>query len=140
MVKAFGALVPDEVLSGWKSAGKVHLIGQVELYGVMVARDLWKAILRGRRVFMFVDNWGVLDSLIPGRSKERTWREMLVKMERIDAEYPPYIWYARVPSSSNVADPPSRGSLDGLGFLGRVMIEVPVCPLSGERLMTCVEG
>lgn len=140
MVKAFGALVPDEVLSGWKSAGKVHLIGQVELYGVMVARDLWKAILHGRRVFMFVDNWGVLDSLIPGRSKERTWREMLVKMERIDAEYPSYIWYARVPSSSNVADPPSRGSLDGLGFLGRVMIEVPVCPLSGERLMTCVEG
>ena len=30
------------VLSRRKTSGKEHLIGQMELYGVLVARDLWK--------------------------------------------------------------------------------------------------
>ena len=34
--------------------------------------------------------------------------------------------------------PPSRGSLDGMEFLGEVEIEVPACPMCGEKLVACV--
>ena len=97
--------MPTALLDRWRAAGKEHLIGQVELYGVLVARSLWREELHNRRSIFFIDNWGVLDCVIPGTSKDSTWREMLMEMEEIDASFPTFIWAAHVPSESNLADP-----------------------------------
>ena len=77
---------------------KELLIGQVEMYAVVIARTIWRNFLQGRKVILFLDNWAVLDCYIPGTSKERSWRELLLSMEEIDLMHPCYIWATRVPS------------------------------------------
>ena len=89
-----------------------------------------RTLICDRRVLLFIDNWRVLDSYIPDKSKERTWREILAKIEEIDGQYPACVWASRVPSGSNIADAPSRGSLDALQFLGKVELDHPVCPMT----------
>eukprot|EP00435_Cladocopium_sp_Y103_P004644 s2855_g1.t1 len=44
--RVFGSHVPPELLEKWHAAGKEHLIGQVEMYAVAVARALWKQVLQ----------------------------------------------------------------------------------------------
>ena len=96
----FGAHVPCKLIELWHRAGKEHIIGQVELYAIVVARYLWRDQLHNRRVLMFVDNWAVLDAYIPGTSKETTWRALMYFLEKIDMDQPCYAWATRVPSES----------------------------------------
>ena len=125
---------PADLLRRWHDAGKQHLIGQIELYGVLLAKFLWRQELSNRRSFFFIDNWGVLDCVIPGTWKDATWREMLLQMEEIDAAHPSLTWAARVPSESNLADPPSRGHMQGLEFLGECIFKKLFCPMLGVQL------
>ena len=136
--RVFGNHVPSELLKRWHDAGKGHLIGQIEMYAIVVARFLWKHLLQDRRVILFVDNWGVLDCYIPGTSKEKTWRELLLCIEEIDAKHPSHIWATRVPSESNVADPPSRGLLSPIQFLGKLVVDEPFCPIVNVHLKSCL--
>ena len=49
--------------------------------------------------------------------------------ERLDERCPMLLWIARVPSSSNPADPPSRKSLRELEFLRPFKIIDARCPI-----------
>ena len=71
--EVFGCKVPAELLRKWHEAGKQHLIGQIELYGVLVAKFLWRQQLSNMRSFFYIDNWGMLDCVIPGTLKDATW-------------------------------------------------------------------
>lgn len=86
--QVFGCHVPKVLLDGWKSSGKEHLIGQVELYAVAVARCLWRKELANRRVLLFT---------------EKTWRDILLCIEQIDEQYPCYIWAAGAYLMNSVA-------------------------------------
>ena len=136
--RVFGCHVPQELLDAWRGAGKNHLIGQVELYAVLIARYVWREQLHNRKVILFIDNWAVLDCYIPGTSKERTWRQLLLSIEETDYNFPCYAWATRVPSESNVADPPSRGTLEPLRFLGKMDIDKPKCPIVRRMLQRCL--
>ena len=127
--QVFGCDVPKILLDEWHEQGKEHLIGLVELYAVVVARMVWRDMLAGRRCIFFIDNWGVLDSVIPGTSRDKSWRTLLLELERIDFSSPTWIWACRVPSESNISDAPSRGHLNGLEFLGKIDVVTPICPL-----------
>ena len=94
--------------------------------------------LHNRKVILFIDNWAVLDCYIPGTSKERTWRQLLLAIEDTDYDFPCYAWATRVPSESNVADPPSRGTLEPLSFLGPMVIDNPECPCVQRLLQSCL--
>ena len=83
-VEVFGALVPDQLISQWKSEGKVHLIGPIDMYAIVVARSLWKTIIGGRRALLFVDNWPVLDTFVKGTAVEKIWRQLLMVLEKED--------------------------------------------------------
>ena len=55
--QAFGAVVPEEIVHGWKTKlNQEQVIGQAELFPFVVARLIWSKYLRGRRVIYFVDN------------------------------------------------------------------------------------
>ncbi|CAE7657217.1 unnamed protein product [Symbiodinium sp. CCMP2592] len=113
-VHAFGCEVPANVLSHWRSDGKKHVIGLVELYGAILALRHWRKHLDGSRVILFVDNWPALDTLVKGDASVAIWREILMILENPQEASPCYLWIARVPSASNIADAPSRGSLSEL--------------------------
>lgn len=83
-------------------------------------------------MIFFVDHGGVLASTIRGTSKEKTWRELLLKFEEADAEGPCIGWFSRVPSKSNVSDGPSRGSFKELSAITPFTRDHPVCLFSSE--------
>ena len=131
--EVFGSEVPVAVMDMWRQGGKTHVIGLVELYACVVALRHWNKAFTSRRVIMFVDNWPALDVLVKGTSLQEDWRKLLLVLED------PYLdsfllCVARVPSSSNVADFPSRGSILELSFLKPFSCVRPKCPMSGVTL------
>ncbi|CAE7660014.1 unnamed protein product [Symbiodinium sp. CCMP2592] len=107
-VRYFGVTLSDSLVDLWAESGKKHLIGLVELYALVLARFVWGRLLDDRRVLYFIEHVGVLAATINCTSRDELWRALLIHLEKADAR-PCIGWYARVPSQSNPADPPSRG-------------------------------
>lgn len=126
--EVFGCKVPDEILAGWQVDGKTHVIGLVELYACVVAYLFWKPLISSSRLILFVDNWPALDALVKGTSSQHAWRQLLLLLEDPCEDYF-MLWVARVPSKSNVADYPSRGSVEELKFLKPFEVVTPKCPV-----------
>ena len=131
--QVFGTRVDSQVLQDWMEE-LTHPVGLTELYGVVVAMKQWAHLLRGRRVILFCDNWTAIDVYVKGTSPLRLWRQLLLELERLDNDAESLVWMARVPSASNVADPPSRGKWDELSFLQPFERCFPSCPITGKAL------
>ena len=89
---------------------KKQVIGQAELYPVIVARRFWSEKIRDRDGFHFVDNDSARYAPIKGSSPclESAWLvQAFWTLESETSES--RSWIARVPSKSNIADGPSRG-------------------------------
>ena len=127
--EVFGCDVPGDIIEGWQSEGKTHVIGLIELYALVTALNTWKSFLGNDRVILFTDSWPVYDVVVRGTSSERSWRRLLLNLEEFDERCPMLLWIARVPSSSNPADPPSRRSLKELDFLRPFKVVDALCPI-----------
>ena len=99
----------------------------------------WDEIVSGERVLIFVDNWPVVDALIKGTSGQATWRDMLMIFEKMDEKQQSLHWICRVPSSSNPADPPSRGTVQPINFLKPFSICNATCPITNQCLQSDVK-
>jgi hypothetical protein len=78
---------------------------------------------------LFVDNWPALDVLVKGTSLQPEWRDLLLLLEDpLEDNF--MLWVARVPSASNVADHPGRGSVKELEFLKPYRCVEPLCPVT----------
>ena len=112
-------VVPDPLLQRWKSMVGEHVICQIELYVMVLARLLFKDWLQNRRTIWWVDNDAARFCIIKGLSPSLTMKALIREFYAVDAEAPTYSWVERVPSSSNVADGPSRGDCrEALEILG----------------------
>ena len=139
-VEIFGATVPSELLDIWTNDGeKDHVIGLIELYAVLTALHTWSRYITSERVVVFVDNWPAVDALVKGVSTQPEWRDLLMIFEILDEKQQSLHWFARVPSASNPADPPSRGVLSGLDFLRPFVICDSFCPVTNKCLMQTVK-
>ena len=135
VVRAFGVAVPKALLEEWEGSGKRHLIGQVEMYALLVARYHWAKHLDDQRAVFYIDHGGVQSAAINGVSREATWRQLLVLLEQVDSHGPCIAWYARVASQSNISDGPSRGKwIELLQTFPECVVEDPVCPWLGKPL------
>ena len=126
-VRVFGCRVNSKVLDRWLQV-LVHPIGLIELYAIGVAFKTWGEFLHDEKSIFFCDNWAALDVFVKGSSTEPLWRSLLLDIEIIDMETRSLMWLSRVPSASNIADPPSRGSLDELTFLEPICLDQAFCP------------
>ena len=134
LVRAFGCRLGQTTLDRWLTNGRKHLIGQVELYAVVLARGHWSSWIDNERTVFFIDHAGVVGACISGNSREKTWRELLVLLEDYDSKSPCVSWFTRVPSQSNISDGPSRGSWDQLSASFGFTREAMKCPFTHERL------
>ena len=132
-VRVFGCWVPPKLVAQW-GEGRKHVIGQVELYAVVLARTLWSDYVNNERCIFFVDHSGVLSACINSNSIDASWRSLLLHLEAADEAHPCLPWFHRVPSQSNIADHHRRGasgvSLDSLGHTF-AMHRLALCPVRG---------
>ena len=130
--RAFGCILPRSLVEQWAKTGKRHLIGQTELYAVVISRLVWAKYIDNQRCIFFIDHGGVMSACIKGNAKDISWRSLLLKMEEYDELAPVIGWFTRVPSASNIADGPSRGKFDELEVFTR---DYPRCMITSEEMV-----
>jgi hypothetical protein len=120
MFEFFGGSFTEHTISVWQKdiASRstrsdpvdAQVITHAELAVIPVALALWGSKWRHRNVLFFIDNNAAKDAMIHGVSSSQVM-SMIVREVRIEcAKLSLGAWYDRVPSPSNLADDPSRGT------------------------------
>ena len=135
---AFGAMMCPSVVKAWATKmDQVQVIGQAEIFPVLVARHTWKNKLAGRRVLYFIDNDSARLALVKSYSPVLSSLKIICECASWDCIHDSVAWYARVPTGANIADGPSRMSKDEVVDRFGAEIVKPVLP-SGDRWVTDV--
>ena len=87
---------------------KKQIIFEAETLASLVAFFLWHKLFKGQRCLIFVDNEGTKFSLLKGSSDNDIVDLLAGYFAELEAKVHSFTWIARVPSKSNIADPPSR--------------------------------
>jgi hypothetical protein len=87
---------------------KKQIIFEAETLAALVAFFLWHELFKSQRCLIFVDNEGTKFSLLKGSSDNDTVDFLASYFAELEAKVHSFTWIARVPSKSNIADPPSR--------------------------------
>jgi hypothetical protein len=107
-LKFFGLRLPDEVTAVWSGGVKQNLVFEAEVLPYNLALSCWGGLLRDRHVLVFIDNDGARHSWIKGSADSRHARRMSHQgtLPESDLNTTPY--FCMVPTTSNLADGPSR--------------------------------
>ena len=97
----------------------------------MIAKAVWRSELRGQALLTFVDNDSARHALVSGYSPVTSSCELLSASAQLDAELRLAQWVARVPTSSNIADAPSRLDVGEMRRIGAVQRAIPAEYTSG---------
>jgi hypothetical protein len=108
VVEFFGLPVPDVTYRGWRQGASSQVIGQAELWPVLLSLTTWADRLAGRRVIFFIDQDAARQALVKAYSPSRPSAGIIAAAIVKVAELEVYPWFARVPTACNVADAASR--------------------------------
>ena len=106
--EGYDGFVPKDILEHWQASGQTQVISQAELLTAVIIRYLLKDRLKGRRVLLFLDNDPARYALLKGNSGVSSMQLLTAAFHLIDLDHPCLLWVERVPSSSNIADLPSK--------------------------------
>ena len=126
-VEFISCRVSPSIVDSWRVSGQKQIIGQGELFPILVARHTWREKLVGRLIIHFIDNNSAKDALIKGHSQHPVSMSIVEQVWTQELELHSGSWYDRVPSDSNPADDPSRGSCQELIDAGAIQVS-PVLP------------
>ena len=105
----FGAVVSQATADGWKSKqDQTQVVGQAELFPLLVARLTWPELLSSSRVLYFIDNESARSAMIRAYSPILSSLKIVQDCLQWDYNNESSGWYARVPTASNCGDEPSR--------------------------------
>eukprot|EP00435_Cladocopium_sp_Y103_P050486 s403_g15.t1 len=122
---------------------KSTVIFEAELLALVLCLVLWRKHLRNRPCVAYIDNNSTRDVAISGTARTDPGSQLVAKLLANEDSCGSFMWYARVPSTSNVADAPSRGSADGIRvrFLPKELVRIVVSRcLDSVRALQCHEG
>jgi hypothetical protein len=128
----FSEQVPEDLVRHWKAFGKDQVIGQAELYPILMSRVLWEKRIMGRKVLWFVDNESARVAAVKFTSPVSDSAELLWALSKVVVRSLSLDWYARVPSKCNCADAPSR--LDVAACLAKGWKRAPSVHTSVQEL------
>ena len=116
-VAFFSEVLPKEVMTSFLLDSD-HPIFELELLPVFIAVLLWNNCLKHSQCVFYVDNEAAQGALIRGSSSTVQGNRLLKLFVEFEMQCQIKVWFARVPTSSNPADKPSRGETEELVTLG----------------------
>ncbi|CAE7358765.1 unnamed protein product [Symbiodinium sp. CCMP2592] len=125
----YEGLVPEPLILRWEADVGTQLICQIELYAVVCLRWALASTFDHRRLIWWIDNESARYGLIKGISDSPSMSSLIQAFALADSKAPPYSWYERVPSFSNIADGPSRGDS------AEALTVVSLMPCLGARVL-----
>ena len=120
----FADTAPKEIMALMQNVSKRAIAG-LELLAGVVAVVLFRRMECLGRMFLFVDNEAARASLISMNSSVDTHNALLKFLNEVASQQSLFLWAARVPSASNLADKPSRLIFDHLEASGFTRLLVP---------------
>ena len=85
-----------------------HPIYELELLPVWISLVEWEGHLENSQCVFYLDNEAARGSLIGGSSSQDSWARLVRAFVWTEMKCQVKVWFARVPTSSNIADGPSR--------------------------------
>lgn len=116
-ISFFSETVPESVMDFFLTKSS-HPIFELELLPVVVACQLWETHLQKSQCVFYLDNEAARGALIHGTSPQDSGDFLVQKFVWQEMKCQVKVWFGRVPTSSNVADRPSRldtSEMDSLG-------------------------
>ncbi|CAE7664556.1 unnamed protein product [Symbiodinium sp. CCMP2592] len=107
--RVFQGQVPERLVVRWREEVGEQIICEVELYALLMIRAGLQNFLSGKRIIFFIDNDAARSVVLRGQSRSDAMHRLALALSMVDAVAPCISWIERVPSSSNIADWPSRG-------------------------------
>ena len=114
----FGESVPASLMHSLLQKSK-NPIYELEIAPLVISLQLWKGLMHGSQLVCYLDNEGARHSLIRCYAETEpadSWVRAFLKYE-MDLQL--NVWFARVPTASNVADGPSKPPAQRCVLLGR---------------------
>jgi hypothetical protein len=133
-MRFFGQVLPDFVTDAWSNGRRRNLVFEAEVVPYCLALTVWADILQNRHLVIFIDNDGARHSWISACAKSKYAQWMLHR----GALHEPY--FSRVPTSSNLADGPSRMFFDLCYKLGATRTLIAEKDLRQCALEGCLSG
>ena len=88
--------------------GSSHPIFELELLPVWISLVEWEGHLENSQCVFYLDNEAARGSLINGSSSQTQGAQLVRAFVWTEMKIQVKVWFARVPTSSNIADDPSR--------------------------------
>ncbi|CAE6941197.1 unnamed protein product [Symbiodinium sp. CCMP2592] len=107
--RVFQGQVPERLVVRWREEVGEQIICEVELYALLMIRACLQNFLSGKRIIFFIDNDAARSVVLRGQSRSDAMHRLAMALSMVEAVAPCISWIERVPSSSNIADWPSRG-------------------------------
>ncbi|CAE7816673.1 unnamed protein product [Symbiodinium sp. CCMP2456] len=111
---AFFSITLDATAVERLYAHSAHPIYEIELLAMWTALKLWDSHIRDSYSVFYLDNEAARGALISGRSSTLTGSAILESFMSLEDASLCRPWFGRVPTHSNCADEPSRGSFQHL--------------------------
>lgn len=128
-LETFGCVLREEDISEWRSKrDQKQVIGQAEIFPILVAKLTWAEYLKGRLAIFFIDNESAKIALIRAYSPILASLKLVLDCSALDFRNDCSSWYARVPTICNIADSPSRMELSSVLIAMRAAVVEPVFP------------
>ena len=99
--------VPDQWMANFLSLS-THPIFELELLPMWIALVEWEGHLSGAQCVFYLDNEAAKASLVNGASTQDNGAEIIQAFVYSEMRVQVKVWFARVPTSSNISDGPSR--------------------------------
>jgi hypothetical protein len=126
---AFSLSLTEDQMAALGAKCKRSIIFEAELLAMILAMRVWQPFISHTPLLAFIDNNSVRDVAISGKARGPIAARMVEFLLHLEDEASIWPWYARVPSESNIADPPSREKCDHISFKGR---RVRTSPVEGD--------
>ena len=104
----FSESVPNYIMEEFKNHSS-HPIFELEILPVLCSIFAWSSYLASKQCVFYLDNEAAQGALVKGSSETSYAASMLRLFTEFEMKLQIKTWIARVPTSSNPADKPSRG-------------------------------
>ena len=117
-----GGDIPPKLVVWWRAHVGEQIIGQAELFPIIITRAFFGKSWVNRRLIFYVDNDSARDAMVKSYSPSLASQNLIYAFSREESCSPSYPWFARVPSASNVSDWPTRGKLLDAASQGKASV------------------
>ena len=138
-VQFFSLCLNEVAMDALGASVKKQIIFEAETLAAVIAFRLWLPRFINKRCVLFVDNEGTKFSLLRGISDNLVVDLLSEQFAQLEAAIHAYTWLARVPSSCNVADPPSRGDINGPLLQGATNVSKDAEAILGDLVQQLIE-